>query len=1009
MKCFAACVATVIALTGASSAHAYCPPPDASPNMWASVTRESYAACLRREREAAVRDPHAAIRNRAFADSINRGVIALGLKPLERFGLGRISQWSQDIYNSDLYSQEVREGIRRRFDTFSQAYSAVTASPTVNPEQTQELLRSWRELRNQLVAMRADTRIPAEQQLIDGVILEGDVLSDNLAIVMLARNPQLSPEQVRRIVQEELRLSNAELQAKIEGYLQEMVDIAARGEGQSAAGSAELNARRIAEYTQLGQSLIGVARLAGIFTPEEAATASRVVDGVSQISTAVAIFQDTATGTAAGASVAGPYGMAIAGTLTLISAFERQGPSEGQQIMKMLRALARQIEHLQFTVERGFADLSSQISETELRIMGRLSQLLQNDEIILGEMAAFRSDLQGLQNELLQVRHSEHLATLAAFENRIRYEDGRCLRRFGIFESSVKNACIEYYEQIFADFINTHNARFTGAVDRTVAAQLGYEDRTYLLFEEYNRVAEEPMTAAPVHRPTLEMIAGRVRLMGAYNDPILGNRRMRTLLSRIAAAEQRNEAFLATLTSPGTARMLRESYRKELERVLAAMESRRRYYSNTSVATRADEIYEREVAAFHQPSALHRRADEWTPTTANRIYRHLSGDPAEIDLLAPIEGAQSYLPHTTLQNRLRNFSAAALTRVPVEDRVFPDGLRGNFWISPCNEQRGYPDIPVSKRGLAEAVPSDLIALSSISRDALTICYDPIVRKHRDNVAIGNTETGMDVVTERLRSLGIPPGMICGFNVDFGQYFGQTYALHPEYHASDFEKCHQGDHFHHQMQIATNQIYGVTVRINFAVAGYRPPSASFTGTASYQNGQLDKCFLAYDRHGNENLYSVLLPFRQLYPLPVTSPCASIESQIMKAVASAGSGLDSFLDDNTTVFSEPGAPTVTYRRAVQEVVREASDRAVREYVNALLPRPGDAGRLDALSFLLGGAEHFGAPIGTPTQRFLHMSGAEIRDFLIMRIADRETNTLRDLSILIPAAELTEQLAP
>jgi hypothetical protein len=984
---------------------AACVRPGSNPEFWPQTTFSQYEACVKREADEAVRNPQGAIQNRALHNQIGNWVIGLGLKPLDRYNLGFITPHVQRLFNDASYSVEVRQGLQNQFDAFQASYNAAAANPNFDAAQGRALLADWQRLRASFVAMRDQTGVPAEKALLTRLIQNGDVLSDSVGLLRVAQTPGITQEQVRRIIAEELGVSNAQLEAKIRQIIEQMVTVGASDEVRTQPGETERQVRLIADYTTLGQSLVGVAAYAGILNQRDAVTMSRSIQGVSQIATAVTMMQG-----ASGAALAGPYGMAIAGALTLAGAFAQQGPSEGAQIMSMLKALSRQIEHLQFTVEQGFSQLSTQISQSELRIMGRLGEILASQASVQQDLGDFRQEMASFRNEVLQDRYADHLARSAAFDAEIRYDDEECLRSFSILNRITRNECVTKYAALFRRFQTTENTRLVGTADPRVSGLLGAEDRISPIVQELRAKYPTLVPAAnPHHRPTLDLFTQRLDVMRALNPSLRNNGEFRRLWERIEAARANNGRLAAAFAAPQLRAALRADYRAAFERVIGVMNERRQFYAENKVRTQADAVHRREVDLYNLPGAMHRRADDWTRSGRNRIYNFIAGDPADVSVIAAPTIAAALGPHRDFAQRITNYATIALQPVPLEAGIFPEAGLGPAWIRPCNEQSGHPWMPLNRALVSEALGEAVGALVSAEQGTLDMCYSPGFSVSDRFVAPSNSTEGFETIVTRMWAQGYARDRWgCLVRVDWGAYFAQTYGSQPEFALNDFEKCH-GDHLHHKLTAAAPQARSVTVTVALNLRDYVSSSFQASVDLRYPNGLLDKCFLPFDDQGRNNDFNVLLPFRFTYPSPVRQPCASLEQMVRTGLTRLRPQVDAFLA-RTTRRAEPGATDLTFLQAAQAVSDSVGDSNLTAYIDAIMPTPPQASELNRLAALMAALQTLTAdtvPVSEFRESF--MNSDEIRLFLLNKIADRETNRLHDLDILKASAEVVESLGP
>lgn len=978
-------------LCAASVAQAACRTPIGLPSEWGSHERNEFVTCIQQRGEVARRDPYAAIVERRNFDAVNRAIFGWATDRLEIFVPEDLSRYVNSLLASETLTEPVKQGIRDRYGAYHDSYTAITGQPGYDGAAYRKLITDWGLLRSELMKMRDASSVEAEQRLIDEKILQGDALTDMLTFAAIERSAGVTSEELRRIVRDELQLSNEALEEKVEGYIKQIIALSAQPQVLTRAETGRRTAQEIGEYAELARGLVQLGALTGVLSPQEAATTVQVVSGVSQISTAVVLIQ------AGAASTVGGYGMALSGALTLASAFQQQGPSEGAQIMGMLRQISKQIADLQFTVEQRFDELSGQISRTELRLMAQFDRVLQGQDDILAQMSSFQSELGLLRREMLLERHQQRVQRMAAFTAKVAYEDERCLQAHGFWGGDERRRCIGAYDELVQEFTTDLNAQFTGQGLTAPDSLLGPEEQIHLLFTEFNRTRPVPLSGPPAHRPTLEAIRQRVLAFVALNHPTRNDNRVRSMLRRLDEMDASTRTFVTEFTSDTAYSAMETRYNTEVTSVLAEMQRLRRAYESGAQINLSDAARTRELAAYNEAQSFRGRAGNWADTPGNRIFelaRPLNFDAPYLDPALGLNGA-----HGTIQQRLQNFSTVALIQEPFANVVFPQRRDGHWWVGPCDAQSGQPSLPISRRHLATIMSPELVGLTAADSAAVVACYQTRSHRSNDNIGIGNTNDGMPTIRQRIASTGIDPnGGPLGSNwCSAGRdMMARAYRGQPEYSWA-FEQCHHG-HFHQTLIGRTETMNGVEVRLTLFVDGYRSATKSTTASVSYRTTALDRCLRPFNRSGEPDNDSFLLPFQQEFPLVTRRSCASLEFYVADALAAAAGDLDSFMDANRTRREGEDGPEVTYRAAAQATLETAIRQNLQGLLTEVTKPLATADRLRMAHFMLSGSEAFSSteqrrdPLG-------HFSPVELGDYVGLTLPDAETMTLRDISSLRP----------
>lgn len=916
---------------------------------------QAYLACKRAEREAIVLDPSHAFVLRQRTDERTAALKWISKEYLDREGFSKLGRFL-DFYlqASTEYSVEVKQGIRQKYDALAAQFQAYRAAPTLDPAQARNFISSWDALRLELLNLRNGRSTEDEKQLIDAKISSGDILVQAITLEALLKLERTDPIAAKQIL-EQLQ-ANGRLLKNIDASLVAMVATASRDPFAPAPGEPSLTLeeklRVISEYAVVGNALVDLSARLGMVNARDAETAHRVVTGVSQLSSAITMI-------AAGGATAGPYGMAVGAALSLISAFDRQGPSAAQQTMKMLRALSRQIADLQYTVEQRFDQLSAQISETEMRIMGKFARVLQSDATILATLDDVRNDIRALRLEFIRARTEDRLSAINAFYRDIVYDDATCLTPIGRRDGEVLDKCLENYERLLRSLDTIHNAQLGSDPIASPGGPSGHEERVRLLFQEINRIKPGTLAGEPTHRPTLALLAERIRTFVASNPRIANRARVRQMLGDVARKEAANAAFVGAITDPDFVAGLQKDYDASLTAVLVALDQRREIYRVGLAISDDQSFHQEQVQIANEDGSLAKVASRYARSPASgRIFEQyeLGNDP-------------SFSPSSpTLEGLIRSFSDIAMAEPRMEGPLAGE-LSGYTWVRPCNAESGYPSVPVDTVAVAKSLPAELMRLNRVTQDAVSICYAPSLRQSNDEVSgIANTNATVPQVLQRIarkldwksQRYGGPLGSFLSSPYmescrRLPDHLRQVYGRHPEYARSDWEKCHNG-HYHYVLTARTNHMLGTTVQVSVNLAGFRSPQKTLNATVNYPNGSLDKCFMPFDRSGSGNKLGILAPYLQQTPLPIDTACASLPANIRSAIEKLAPELNRFVDTTTTRPVAATGGDISFRKAAALLSETQRDRNYAGFISRMF-EPLDSGKkLDYSAEMLRASLYF-----------------------------------------------------
>lgn len=973
-----------------------------------------YTACLTRQGEAARLDPIGALRLREADNSTANFIIAVGKAGLGRLGLGPMTSLVNITISSSRLSDQIKAGIQDKYSAFKTSYDLAMNGSAVTGTSVRAVMTNWAALRAELVkAADSPTIRPDEKALVQKRIQDGDLL-EKLAMVRLfetrAANPSaaraeasaagITPEQITAAVEEAI------------ARMAQPTEIAGPSKSELAAAQAQ----RITDYAALSQSLIGVGERLGFISGSDAQTMNRVVSGVSQISAAAVLIEGGAS--TAGASMAGPYAMGINGALVLASAFDRPRADATTAMMSMLAAISKQITHLQETVERGFEQIADQQVKSEIRIMARLDQVLANDARLDAQISTVSTDLARFRDELLEARYAANRDRAAAFVRNVTYDDARCLREFKFWQHGDREQCLDNYASLVRDFYVSQNAALVGEHVDLLDRRLGVENKTAALIAEYNAVAPRPRALVAVHRPTLDLLTTRVKLFLQYNPGLGDDAAVKEMVKRLADFEAAADEMRAAFTSPEFVDQVWAEYTTLLSRYLTELDARAAHYAAQSMVSVSDSVSLAEGQIQNEATAMTRRADAFRPGNASLVAR-ITGARDDIDYLR--FGGDSIdfkSPSRHISEKLDNYAIVASHKDRPQTGVFPDRLTGYHWVLPCEWPSPYPAIPFSREMLGSVLPMSVVAATAASRSAVTICYGVNANKPSDFVSIGNTYAGMNVVRARINAAGFKPGVIHGYPHPFHgnsflvwcrqarRYFATQYMIYREYTASAFEECHDGDHIHHKLYTNADLISSMMVTVRLNLSGYRAGVKSFTRPVPYVNDALSHCFLPYDRNGTKTKTTVLMPFLQEYPSPLTKACPGADDQIIAGLRGMSAEIDQFLTKDSTRFElQVGAPAVSYGDALGTVVANASERNFGALDSAIFANAPGSAQLDRLQVLLSGiAYHAAEGIDALGDR-RPLTSAQLRDYIALLIRDTDGHTLRMPSTLRPEGTMSK----
>jgi hypothetical protein len=923
-----------------SPVFASCQKPDASPNSWGYVTASSYADCLKRERATAMSDPLASIRRRNDSDVFSTAIVKAGTDYLALNHIPELQELIVDLSRSDDYTSEIQSGLQARLTAYRLQSESASSATSFSLKDAESLRAAWLELDSYLTAAQAASSVGSEKELIGRLRAKGAAISDIEPFRYLKNKSDLSDSELREFFTTEIARNNDELVGKLEGFLEKMVQAAQ--DTDSKARLSRQKAAEISEYAALAQNLVKLAAASDVLSPEDARRAVLVTDGVSQLAMA-------ATG-AASMSAAGPYAMALGGMLSLASAFSSQGPSESDQIFGMLVQISEQIADLQATVEQGFLDVQNQIGQTEIRIMGRLSEVLRQGDLTRADLNSLRLNLADLEKEILTGKRAEQVAALQEQWIRVGYDDERCLRRFSRFQSG-RSACLAVYEDLVRNFTISENAKFTGGLLPDSLTTVPFEDRLFHIPAALRRLGIDPPTVAPIHSPSLEELASRVRAFMALNSRLHRNSRASSLFNRVQELEQQDSQFGEHLGSDATYRALLSAYQSEFRTIANSLRTKMTIFERDREISVTDSIvnYERNIL---NESQSYRGIQSQFPSSSGALYAQIQQVPDASALLTD-EDRDTLRPHDTISNKLDNFARIASRKESTPELLAGDDSYGYTWIRPCNLQSGEAAFPVSRSVITNLIGSRVARLTLTTMNAVTICYTPkISNVSRNNSGIGNTTNGMPTVHNRFASLGMAnPSAHSRFSycTEAKSYFRRVYTKFPEFTRSDWEKCHKGGsnlHLHHKLFIGARKIENVRFTITFNLAGYRSPIKSFSRMEQLPNRKFDRCYRPYNHQGRSSSLSAFMPFRHQFPLPITQACPSIDLLFLSMKSSLREEIEEFFSDGLTTSDRKPELELSYGEAADAIFTQ-SVSSLRERLSTELF--GDRAQFDRLNQL------------------------------------------------------------
>jgi len=937
----------VLSMICVESASATCVSPSTSPNSWATTTTAEYRACILAEERKAERDinyaarhPDRIINNLIWDSSINEGLNLLKINKIPF-----LKDYLSGLTEADYLSEATQRGINNRFAEFEQAYNQVQNNESATIANATSLASSWKELEKQLLGSLTENSTKAERELVARLVTQGQLAVDQASMQTVLKQSGLEREEARRFV--ELKF------AKYDGALQAINDqLSIVSKEALSAREYKHQAQIIAEYSALAGTFVEVGHHVGVFSSQDSARALKVMDGISKLATASAMFKQQA----GYASLAGPYGLAFAGMLSISSAFADSGPSETEQILSALQSLSEQVAELQFTVETGFSSLSTQISESEVRIMGRLADILDSNAAISTKLSSMSSELSTLREEWLVARRLEQYTDMSAFWREISYEDRFCLKAFDGQEVEQRRRCLETYAELIKSFEIEKNALFTGALIPAHRYQIPYNDRFSHVVNSAEKYGIDFGDLEPVHLPTLERIVSRLNLFWAYNPDIPSSSLLFRLIEDVDQKGQQVSAISEVLGSKGSAQEINENYLREINSIFDQLEKNERAYGITREVNVGDEIHNYEQLNANRSSSLRSTAKQFSANggllgRSDRIYRLVRQAP---DASSSIEPLESGRPHKLISDKLQNIAEIASQKDTISTLSYADATTGYHWVTPCNAQSGYPSFPVSRQFLSRTLPTDLIAAGIGDKSTLRLCFKVISTKNRGNIGIGNTDTGMGVVKSRLQNIDLPYGPIRisnRFRYPFCEgarpHFKDVYGRFSEYSKSDWEKCHKG-HIHHKLYVNTEQAGGYIFEFSINLPSFQGSFNTFTHEITLPNAQLDKCFFPFDRKNKANKNSILMPYFQQYPLPISKACDGVDNAFIKALTAVGPQITEFVR-NQTVVPTDGGDKVPLTDALKAVKQNNSFSNRRNFVDQLI-KDIDFSKLNELADLV-----------------------------------------------------------
>lgn len=90
-----------------------------------------------------------------------------------------------------------------------------------------------------------------------------------------------------------------------------------------------------------------------------------------------------------------------------------------------------------------------------------------------------------------------------------------------------------------------------------------------------------------------------------------------------------------------------------------------------------------------------------------------------------------------------------------------------------------------------------------------------------------------------------------------------------------------------------------------------PLKTFARTVAYENGQLDKCFMPYDKDGQSFRFGIQAPYGQSIPLPVSVGCPTAQVKIREELQAMSAEIKTFAETGKTRLLGSTDPEIRVR--------------------------------------------------------------------------------------------------
>jgi hypothetical protein len=965
------------------------------PEMWPRTDSASYAECLQQEGAKAYEDYSYAMKQRGVHDAMTGWIIETGIQRLKLERFPGLQNYITAALTSNYLTDDVKQGLQARYQKFAYEYAKASHADMLSFSQVTELKRAWADLDEYLAAAYVATKLDDEKALITQLRKQGALSADGLTLLSVLKHSSADKKEIQALLTQQFKVNKEQVNQILEEKLKDIVAIGTEQNAEAnkkAAGEAKL--QTIAEVATGAHALVAAAQLGALINPADAVRLSRVIDGVTSVSMAATMLS-TGVGYA---SVAGPYGLAFSGMVSLAGAFGKQGKSESAQIMGMLASISKQISQLQYSVDRGFADVKSMLTENEIRLMGKLSEVLASNAEISVKVDQFAEHLAELRSQFYFARRQDQVGAISISWADIAYQDTQCLRSFGWTQQSQRDSCVTGYAALLKKFLVNDNAVFIGTALASFPDNAPPDDVLAKIKESLVAAGLPPVAGTPIHTATFERLSQRIYTFIALNPSMLKTLAGKDLYDRTRSGEKEMKDFLAFLTNDATMTTLKQQYEKEYVRVLAGMTQVSDVHQKNRNVSQSDKFNIAERDNYNLPVSFNSTKALFPSSTA-ALYGAIKSEDEGRSLIPFLSEAPT--GDNPLSRKIARISDIALTRDLDATIYYQDELSGHFWVEPCNKESGYPAFPIERAIFAANLSSVLARMSLGGKGMVELCYTPDARESNANIGIGNGNAGMDIVRQRFGTVNMDGTVSYGsmfktnqWCVTGASYFQQTYGRFPEYAASNWEKCHHG-HIHHELYARTPQLFGFSFTLTVKFPGYESPIKSFLTRVESRNDYLDKCFLPFDHEGHASRFGVFLPFRQQYPLPISRACPGVDSALGTALANLKQPVQAFLDKNTTMLKSAPTEKLTYAAAAKQL-SEAETRRFREaYLQTLFALPVDFSKLNLLAKLISAAEFYRKKDDGLDE--FYPDSSQIVQMAQVLLFDAEKRIIRPISIL------------